>query len=119
MRQGRLTDEEVKILRKNPFIKSISCERIRYTKEFKIHFMREYLAGKGPTRIFREAGFDTELLGAKRIERAAAHWREAYHAGRLDAALEAKCPNETLLEQLKTLQEENKLLKEKIQQLRL
>ena len=39
------------------------------------------MSGKGPTAIFREAGFDTTILGSKRIERAAARWREAYAGG--------------------------------------
>lgn len=117
MSRGRLTDEEVKILGKNPYIKSVTYDRIQYTREFKRHFMREYLAGKGPTRIFREAGFDTEILGYKRIERATAHWKEAYHAGRLEDTQDAVYAKDSLFAQLKVLQEENELLKEKIQQL--
>ena len=112
-----LTDEEIKILGDNPYIKSVTYKRIQYTREFKRHFMQEYLAGKGPTRIFREAGFDTELLGSKRIERAAAHWKEAYHAGRLDDDPNSYYSEDSLYAQLKALQEENELLKEKIQQL--
>lgn len=97
MSRGRLTDEEVKILGKNPYIKSVTYDRIQYTREFKRHFMREYLAGKGPTRIFREAGFDTEILGYKRIERATAHWKEAYHAGRLEDTQDAVYAKDSLL----------------------
>ena len=80
--------------------------------------MREYLeTGKGPTQIFREAGFDTDLLGPKRIERAAAHWREAYSAGRL--VLDSDSPEvphkKSHAAQLEALREENKLLKEQIE----
>ncbi len=45
--------------------------------------MEEYLSGKKPTRIFREAGFDVKILGSKRIERAAANWKESYNANSL------------------------------------
>lgn len=83
MGRGNLTQEEIKILLKNPFVQMIDNNRIIYTNEFKQHFIKEYLAGKGPTQIFVEAGFDSKILGSKRIERAAARWRESYVAGSL------------------------------------
>lgn len=118
MGRGKLTNEEIAVICQNPNIKGIGNGRILYKKEFKRHFMKEYLeAGKGPTQIFREAGFDTDLLGPKRIERAAAHWREAYNAGRLvlDSDIrEVSCINSHAA-QLEALKEENKLLKEQIE----
>jgi len=45
--------------------------------------MKEYLNGKKPTQIFREAGFDPAILGSKRIERSSARWRESFAAGTL------------------------------------
>lgn len=118
MGQRKLTNKEKAILCKNPYIKAVNKDRIQYTKAFKKHFMREYLEGnKGPTQIFCEAGFDTDVLGAKRIERAAAHWRAAYDAGRLilDSQEETQKNNYEL--QLEALKIENKLLKERIKQL--
>ena len=116
MGRGKLTNEEIAVICKNPNIKGVGDGRILYKKEFKRHFMKEYLeAGKGPTQIFREAGFDTDLLGPKRIERAAAHWREAYSAGRLVLdSWEVSC-NSGHAAQLEALKEENKLLKERIE----
>lgn len=49
MGRGNLTQEEIKILLKNPFVQMIDNNRIIYTNEFKQHFIKEYLAGKGPT----------------------------------------------------------------------
>lgn len=83
MGRGRLTEQEKKILLKNPNVATVYGNSIIYTTEFKHHFMKEYLAGKGPTQIFRDAGFDTDILGSKRIERASARWRESYKAGSL------------------------------------
>ena len=83
MAQGRLTEQEMNILRKNPFVSDVDETRIIYTNKFKFHFMKEYLEGKKPKQIFVEAGFDTEILGAKRIERAARRWRDSYNAGGL------------------------------------
>lgn len=116
MGQRKLTSEEIALLCENPYVKAISNDRIRYTKEFKVHFMKEYLEGKkGPTQIFREAGFDTKVLGPKRIERAAAHWKEAYGTGTLVACSCEKKQEDSHVAQLEALKEENKLLKEQIQ----
>lgn len=45
--------------------------------------MEEYIEGKKPTQIFKDAGFDPSVLGSKRIERASARWRESYASGSL------------------------------------
>ena len=34
-------------------------------------------------QIFRDAGFDIDMLGSKRIERACARWKESYESGTL------------------------------------
>lgn len=83
MGRGNLTRTEIEILKGNPYVLAIDRNRIIYTNEFKQHFIKEYYAGKGPTQIFVEAGFDKKILGSKRIERAAARWRESYDAGSL------------------------------------
>lgn len=90
MARGKLNEEEIKVLKKNPYVNDVSEIGIRYTNEFKFHFMKEYLSGKKPTQIFREAGFDTEMLGSKRIERATHRWRESYRAGSLGLYKDAK-----------------------------
>ncbi len=40
--------------------------------------MDEYFAGKTPRQIFKEYGFDEEIIGIKRIEQSAFRWRKAY-----------------------------------------
>ena len=83
MGRGKLTKEEVEYLMGNPNVLAVNENRIVYTDSFKHFFMQEYLAGKKPTSIFREAGFDTGVLGSKRIERSACRWKESYYAGSL------------------------------------
>lgn len=83
MARGRLSENEITILKKNPNVQDASETRILYTNKFKYHFMKEYLEGKRPTQIFVEAGFDAKILGSKRIECAASRWRESYAAGTL------------------------------------
>ncbi len=83
MGRGKLSAKEIQILAQNPNVYEVDEYRIVYTEAFKQHFMQEYLSGKRPTGIFREAGFSTEILGSKRIERSTARWKEAYYAGSL------------------------------------
>ena len=78
MARGILTDEEIQILSQNKYVEDISSHSIKYTYEFKCHFITELQAGKKPTQIFREAGLDPAILGSKRIERATARWKESY-----------------------------------------
>lgn len=81
---GKLfTDEQKKILSKNPNVEAVESTRIIYTEAFKEYYVKNYLAGKKPTEIFIEAGFDPGILGNKRIERASARWRKLYADGAL------------------------------------
>lgn len=83
MGRGRLNREEVRILKDNPYVVDVSEERVVYSDEFKHRFINEYLQGKKPKQIFMDAGFDPRVLGSKRIERAAARWRESFASGTL------------------------------------
>lgn len=76
MKKKPLASADVKELLNNPNVDRIVNNRIFYKEEFKHFFNEERKKGKGPTQIFREAGFDTKVLGPKRIERAAANWRD-------------------------------------------
>lgn len=112
MGRGNLTQEEIKILLKNPFVQMIDNNRIIYTNEFKQHFIKEYLAGKGPTQIFVEAGFDSKILGSKRIERAAARWRESYVAGSLGKYDDGAVSCQKKMGQRKSYKQQSKYIKQ-------
>lgn len=77
MGRGKFSADEIEQLKNNPYVIDVNETRIVYSNEFKKHFMKEYKKGIKPTEIFRAAGFDPEILGSKRIERASARWREA------------------------------------------
>lgn len=83
MARGILTEEEIRKLEENPFVIAVSGNRVIYSNALKERFMEEYIAGKKPSQIFKDAGFDVKILGSKRIERASARWRESYTAGSL------------------------------------
>ena len=83
MGRGHFTQPEIDSLRSNPYVSDVNQTSIAYSSEFKFLFMEEYTKGKRPVQIFRDAGFDTEILGSKRIERACARWKESYQSGTL------------------------------------
>ena len=85
MARGMLSPAEMDVLKKNPYVEDVNRQRILYTYEFKCFFMEQYLAGKRPVDIFRQAGFDVPMLGEKRIERATARWRAMYAANGMEA----------------------------------
>ena len=85
MARGMLSSAEMDVLKKNPYVEDVNRQRILYTYEFKCFFVEQYLAGKRPVDIFRQAGFDVSMLGEKRIERATARWRAMYAANGMEA----------------------------------
>ena len=83
MGRGNFTKAEMETLLRNPYVADVNEKSISYSTEFKFLFMNEYIKGKRPTQIFRDAGFDIGILGSKRIERACARWKESYESGTL------------------------------------
>lgn len=78
MSKKQFSNKEILKLSKNIYVKNISEKSITYTNEFKIQFIAEYTNGKTPRQIFKDAGFDIEVIGVKRIESASLRWRNAY-----------------------------------------
>jgi hypothetical protein len=63
----------------NPHVASVSDRSIQYTADFKVKAVQENLIGKGPAQIFREAGFDLEIIGLKKAQNAIFRWKKIYH----------------------------------------
>jgi len=72
------TSEQIRVLRRNPYVKNVSEKSITYSDEFKRHFVSESLDSKTAKQIFIEAGFDPEMLGESRIKAFAKKWRKRY-----------------------------------------
>ena len=83
MSRSIFTEDQINALRNNEYVESATSRRITYTLEFKKKFVEEYRQGKGPRQIFKDAGFDVDALGYKRIERASDRWRADNNNGRL------------------------------------
>lgn len=80
MSKKHFSPEEVAVLRNNPNVQKVSEKSITYTDAFKRAFIEEYLKGqKTPRVIFRESGFNTQVLGERRYEQAAARWLKRYN----------------------------------------
>ncbi len=126
MPKKHFTENEIEILSNNPYVKSVSSKGVTYTDEFKRIFIAENKNGKLPRQIFEENGFDIEVIGIVRVQRAAFRWRTAYNksgvlglrdmrsdnSGRptqKELSLEEK--NARLEAQIQLLKAENELLK--------
>lgn len=89
------SDDQVEELKRNPYVDKVSNKAITYSEVFKQHFMNELDRGKFPTQIFREADFDTKVVGKQRIDNFSRRVRKmagriegltdlrAYHSGRV------------------------------------
>ena len=70
----RFTDEQVRMLRSNPWVKSATPRYISFTKEF----MEEFIAlhSKGQTRyeIFESHGLPVDVIGKKTIKKTTGNW---------------------------------------------
>ena len=83
MSKSIFSDEQLSAFINNPNVETATPRRITYTDDFKRHFVEQYRIGKRPSEIFTEAGFDVDVLGYKRIERASDRWRTMNNNGRL------------------------------------
>lgn len=61
-----LSDEVIKILFTNKWIRSVNKKLINYTDEFKIHFITGFYKGKVAIYILNEVGLDLDTLGRNR-----------------------------------------------------
>ena len=117
-------EEQQKQLRANHWVKSVTEKSISFTEDFKIHFINEYNLGKLPKQIFKDCGFDINMLGDKRIEQCTARFKkqnkriEGFHdtrtnnSGRgLGKELSIDEENELLKKQNAKLQQELEFLK--------
>ena len=67
MGMNQFTIDQLKELNDNPYVKNATEKYINYTEEFKELFAIDYQNGILPSMIFRKYGFDTKVLGMRRI----------------------------------------------------
>lgn len=77
MKQPKFNSEQIAKLLKNQHV--IKCAKtITYSKEFKIFAVRQYAEGKTASQIFREAGFDSQLVGEYVPDNCLNRWRKKF-----------------------------------------
>ena len=65
--QKCFTNEEIKILSRSLWVKTVTPKLIRYTDDFKEEFLRQQKLGKSSRNIVENLGFDYNILGEGRI----------------------------------------------------
>lgn len=63
---GFTAEEQIELL-KNPYTRTVSASMIKFTDEFNDLFIKRHSQGVGPSMIFRDCGYDLNILGSKRI----------------------------------------------------
>lgn len=61
------TENEQKLLKRNPYTYQVTAQEIHFTAEFKQAFWDLYRSGTSPVLVMRQLGYDTDLLGKERI----------------------------------------------------
>lgn len=75
------TQEELVMIRQNPYVKSATAHMIRFTAAFKEEFWEQFEKSRSPADIMRTMGFDIDVLGESRIRGIAQHIREQVESG--------------------------------------
>ncbi len=61
------SEEQMTLLKNNPYTFAVTPSRLYLSKEFKELFYKEYQTGKLPRKILEENGYPSEILGSERI----------------------------------------------------
>ncbi len=72
------TKEQIEMLLRNPNIAGCSEKSISYHKDFKILAIRKYREGLPPSDIFRQAGFDINMIGRKSPKNCLRRWLKVF-----------------------------------------
>ena len=73
-RQIQFTREQIEILLKNPNVESISSNTVKFTSEFKELAMQKDKEGIPALQIFKDAGFDLNVLGKETPKTSIRNW---------------------------------------------
>lgn len=112
------SEDDIAFLLDNPYVKNVTTNNITYTNEFRQLFLAENSNGKLPRQIFKECGFDVDMIGIKRIESSGKRWRDKYRRLGIDGLVDHRKDNSgrpkanlSPEEKYKKLEAENKMLK--------
>lgn len=118
MRVNYFTNEQLKELEKNPYVKKASIKSITYTEEFKELYWIDYQNGMRPSKTFKKYGFDPDVLNSQRRDNFTDRLKKqvARKEGFKDTRSSNSCRPSTkelsLEDQLKILKHKNKILQQ-------
>ena len=72
------SEEQIKELSQNPNVERCSDKSITYQKDFKISAVKKYHEGLPVTEIFKQAGFNIDLIGRKEPKGCLTRWRKVF-----------------------------------------
>lgn len=70
--------EQIKELLQNPNVANCSEKSITYKKDFKISAVKKYQEGLPASEIFKQAGFNIDLIGRKAPKWCLGRWRSTF-----------------------------------------
>ena len=65
-KNGFTIEEQMELL-KNPYTRTVTDTMIKFTDEFNDLFIKRHSQGIGPSMIFRDCGYDLNVIGSKRV----------------------------------------------------
>ena len=75
MSKRRFTSEQITKLCHNQNVERCSEKSITYAKAFKVQAVQHYEAGKSSSEIFKDAGFDPQVIGMDTPKNCLSAWR--------------------------------------------
>ncbi len=81
MERRKFSQEEIDVLKKNPYTYKVTETQIRFTAEFKEVFWKQYQNGIFPREILKSCGYDPEMFGSTRIGGILNHIKQTVEAG--------------------------------------
>lgn len=72
------TKEQIKTLLQNNNVTRCSEKSISYHRDFRVLAIRKYQEGLPPSEIFRQAGFDINMIGSRTPERCLRNWLKVF-----------------------------------------
>jgi hypothetical protein len=79
MSKRRFTQEQVKELLQNKNVETCSEKSISYNKDFKVLAIRQKQEGLSNMEIFKQAGFNVDLIGHETPESCIKRWKRVFN----------------------------------------
>ncbi|KJD42236.1 HTH domain-containing protein [Paenibacillus terrae] len=76
--EQRFSESQIRQMEDNANVLHITERSIAYQPTFKLAALKAYQEGKTPAEIFREAGFNLDMIGRENPNRCLKRWRKTF-----------------------------------------